>query len=264
MEEGPMKRIALLLAAATLGTGCIVVDDDDPGPTGTLDMTWFFVRTKHDASTVSYTCFDAGVDTVVVSYGAGGSRSFACDNGSYDGAVDTRAPVGSQTVTLTGYRGNAALYQSFFNVTVAENQTVLLDADVWGIPDDLDIYARFLDRHGVAEWTTCAAAGVDTITWSLVDWAGTVVDSNSHACTNPAGVSYRGAAAIDRDQYVIRMQAFETGSAFEVFDSASTQLSATNPVACDGQAFDHYGPSIDPFAWDVWLFDVTLNSTFCP
>lgn len=259
-----MKRIALLLAAATLGTGCIVVDDDDhtPGPTGTLDMTWFFIRTKHDASTVSYTCADAGVNTVVVSYGAGGSRTFACDNGAYDGVVDTLAPAGSQTVTLTAYRGAAALYQSFFNVVVPENATVLLDADVWGIPDDLDVYARFLDRHGVAEWTTCAAAGVTTISWSLVDWAGTVVDSNSHACTNPAGVSYRGAAAIDRDQYVIRMQGFPaTGP--EDFDSASTQLSAMNPVACDGQAFDHYGTSVDAFAWDVWLFLVEDNATLC-
>jgi hypothetical protein len=30
---------------------------------------------------------------------------------------------------------------------------------------------------------------------------------------------------------------------------------------CNGQAFNHYGASD---AWEVDLFDVTLNATFCP
>lgn len=256
-----MKRIALVLAAALLGTGCIVVDDDDPVrvPVGTLDAAWWFVRTKADTTTVSYTCADAGIDSVTIAYSRGGSANFPCRTGAFEGAVHTAAPVGSQTVTLTAFRGSAALYQSSFNVTIAQDATLRLDADLWGIPDDLDIYANFVEWNGAPGWASCGTAVVTTLTWSLVDWFGTVVDQGSAPCTNPAGVSYRGAQALDRDQYTIRMQGFPSGGPPETFDSATTAVTPT----CDGQAFDHYGPSLDPFAWDVLLYWVDDNLTFC-
>jgi hypothetical protein len=162
-------------------------------------------------------------------------------------------------VTLTGYRGPAALYQTSFDVTIPQGAVVPLPADVFGIPDELDIYAWFLDPDGFdVGWSTCAVADVSTLSWALVDWAGTVVDSAEFPCTDPAGVSYRGAAALDRDQYAIRMQAFGPADTLE-FDSATTRVSP----ACSGQLFDHYGPSIGTTAWDVLLFDVAGNTTFC-
>jgi len=250
-----MKRIAFVLAAALLGTGCVVTTTDDP--VGTLDVAWWFVRTKHDTTTLSYTCAQAGIDSVVVSSTRGWSRDLPCDGGALDGAVFS-ALAGTQTLTLTGYRGPAALYRSVFNVTIVEGATEPLDADLWGIPDDLDIYAWFVDRDGFdVGWSTCALAGVATLSWSLVDWAGTVVDSHSAACTNPAGVSYSGASALDRDQYAIRVQGFPSGSIVETFDSATTRVAP----ACDGQAFNHYGPGVG--TWDVWLYDVSTNLTLC-
>jgi len=250
-----MKRIAFAIAAALLGTGCIVTTSDEP--VGTLDVAWWFVRTKHDTTTLSYTCAMAGIDRVAVSSTRGWSDSAPCDAGPVDGALFT-AFTGSQTLTFTGYRGGAALYESVFNVTVVEGATTILDADLWGIPDDLDIYARFVDSDGFdVGWSTCALAGVATLSWSLVDWAGTVVDSHSAACTNPAGVSYSGASALDRDQYAIRVQGFPSGSIVETFDSATTRVAP----ACDGQAFNHYGPGVG--TWDVWLYDVSTNLTLC-
>jgi hypothetical protein len=58
MEEIPMKRLALVLAAAVLGTGCIVVDDDPRRAPGAVNLYWEFVRTKVDLTTVLYDPYD--------------------------------------------------------------------------------------------------------------------------------------------------------------------------------------------------------------
>ncbi len=248
-----MKRLALLLAATVLGTGCIVVDDD-PVPSGRLDVTWSFVRTKYDLSTVNYGCARAGVDSVTLSFSRGGSRTFACAPG---GASQVSVEAGSQSVTVTGYRGAVPLYSSQFTVNVPQNGTAPLAAAVYGIPGDMTIWAHFREWNGAdVGWSTCALAGVTTLTWSLVDYGGTVIDTSSMACTNPAGVTYAGASALDRDTYTIRMQGFPpTGP--ETFDSATTQVAPT----CSGQPFNHYGSAGD---WDVILYAVDLNPTFCP
>jgi hypothetical protein len=254
MEEIPMKPLVLAVAVAVLATGCYGPGAD---PRGTLDMEWWFVRTTHDGTTRSYTCADAGVTSVTVSYSRGGSRSFSCRSGGRDGVVDTNAPAGTQRITITAYRGSVPLYRSSFDAAIPEGGTVLLDADVWGIPDELDLYARFLDATGTFEdWSTCGAANVTTLTWSLVDWAGTVVEAGSVPCLNPPGVSFRGAFAVDRDEYVIRMQGFAPGGL--TFDSASTRFS------CSAQSFNHHGPSIGNLGWDVFLYDITQNANLCP
>jgi hypothetical protein len=256
-----MTRLVLaLVTVGLIGTGC---DGSSDAPRGSLDLTWSFIRTTFDTSTFRYGCDAAGVDSVVVTFGRGGSVTLPCWSGAVEGGLVQRAPAGAQVVTLTGYRGSAALYESSFDVAIPERGTVLLAADVFGIPDDLDIYAWFLDANGIDQnWNgfldTCDVVQVATLSWSLVDWAGTVVDSAEFPCTEPPGVSYRGASALDRDQYVIRMQGRGPTGTLE-FDSATTRVSPT----CSGQPFDHIGPSIDNFAWDVLLFDVATNATVC-
>jgi hypothetical protein len=254
-----MTRLVLALVTVGLvGTGC---DGSSDAPRGSLDVTWSFIRTTFDTSTFRYGCDAAGVDSVVVTFGRGGSVTLPCWSGAVEGGLVQRAPAGAQVVTLTGYRGSAALYETSFDVAIPERGTVSLPADVFGIPDDLDIYATFLDFDGSLEtWSaSCALAQVSTLSWSLVDWAGTVVDSAEFPCTEPPGVSYRGASALDRDQYAIRMQGLGPTGTVE-FDSATTQVAPT----CSGQPFDHLGPSVGNFAWDVLLFDVVGNPTFCP
>jgi hypothetical protein len=253
-----MTRLVLALLVVGLGAGCGGSSDT---PRGRLDLSWSFIRTTLDASTFRYGCDAAGVDTVVVTFGRGGSATLPCWSGAVEGGTVQRAPAGAQLVTLTGYRGSAALYQSSFEIAIPAGGVVAHDLDVYGIPDELDIYAWFLEFDGtLRDWSTsCALARVSTLSWSLVDWAGTVVDAADFPCTEPPGVSYRGAAALDRDQYAIRMQGLGPNGTLE-FDSATMEVS---PV-CSGQPFNHYGPSIGNFAWDVLLFDVAGNLTFCP
>lgn len=253
-----MTRLVLALVTVGLvGTGC---DGSSDAPRGSLDVSWSFIRTTFDTSTFRYGCDAAGVDSVVVTFGRGGSVTLPCWSGAVEGGLVQRAPAGAQVVTLTGYRGSAALYETSFDVAIPERGTVSLVADVFGIPDDLDIYAWFLDPDGIdLGWSTCALAGVSTLSWSLVDWAGTVVDSAEFPCTEPPGVSYRGASALDRDQYAIRMQGLGPTGTLE-FDSATTRVAPT----CSGQPFDHLGPSVGNFAWDVLVFDVVGNATLCP
>jgi hypothetical protein len=266
MEEILMKRLAVVLAAAALGTGChsSATPRAPVTPVGTVDFAWSFVRVKADNSTARpYGCALAGIDNVVVSFSTGDVQ-VPCADQVGDGAGITNVVAGTQSVVVTGRRGAVALYTAQTNVTVLANDVTPVNIQVFGIPDDLDIFAHFMNRFGTLEaWPTCGGpggAGVSTLSYSIVDFANTVVASGTVSCTDPAGLSFRGSAALDRDNYIIRMQGFPPSSQTETFDSATTAL---NP-ACDGQAFDHFGPSTGNAAWDVLLYDTTPNTTICP
>jgi hypothetical protein len=261
--EDLMKRLALLLAAAVLGTGCIVNDDDTvtlPPNSGTLDLGWTFIRTKvlPVQESVVYTCAQAGVDNLLVQSTTGGSAQVPCDGSQ--AALVSLSP-GPQTITVIGRRGAVQLFSTFFDVSIATGQTVVQDVDLFGIPDELDVFALFRDRFGGPGWSTCFDAGVASLSFSIVDGAGTEVATGTVSCTDPAGVSFTGAQALDRDDYAIRMLGFPAGSLLEDFDSATT---AVAPV-CNGQPFNHFGPSVGVMGgWTVLLYDVSSNSTFCP
>jgi hypothetical protein len=259
MEEIPMKRLALVLAAAVLGTGCHSSSPAyTPPPTG-VDFAWSFVRVKADGSTASpYGCTTAGVDNVIVSF-PGADVQVPCADSAGDGALIVDVSTGTYAVTITGRRGSAALYSGQTTVTVVAGQVTSTSPQVYGIPDDLDIYAHFLNQTGTGGWATCALANVATLGYAIVDWAGTVVASGTTPCTDPAGLSFTGASALDRDNYVIRLQGFEPSATTEAFDSATTAVSPT----CSGQAFNHFSADTGAYGWDVDLFDVTANGTIC-
>ncbi len=261
-----MKRFALAAAAALLGTGCISSTNTTyvpPPTTGSVDFAWSFIR--YDAAgapLATYTCALAGVDNVIVSFQLDGDVQVPCADNAGDGALVAGIRPGTQSVYVTGRRGSHALFQSQpLTVTVAVGQTTQAGSvNALGIADNLAVYANFLSRTGTdVGWSTCALAGVSTLDYVIADWANTVVASGTVSCTDPAGISFLGGGALDRDQYVIRMRGFPAGSAVETFDSATTVVAPT----CDGQAFDHYG-QLATDAWDVSLFDVHLNSTVCP
>jgi hypothetical protein len=266
MEEIPMKRIAFAAAAAALlGTGCISSSPPPPPPpSGAVDVGWSFIRYKADFSTVTYGCDVAGVDSVLVTFQVDGPVQVACKDAAGDGAFIQGISPGTQTFTVTGRRGGVALFSSApVTVTVAVGQTTSVpDVQAHGIQDDLAVYANFLGRYGGDQgWASCYLANVSTLDYVIADYANTVVASGTVSCTDPAGISFIGASALDRDNYVIRMRGFAPGQQVESFDSATTALAPT----CDGQAFDHLGQSApNPDAWDVLLFDTTLNSTVCP
>ncbi len=258
-----MKRIAFAAAtAALLGTGCISSSSPPPPPSGAVDIGWSFIRYKADFSTVTYGCDVAGIDNVVVSFQVDGPVQVACKDAAGDGAFIGGLTPGTQTFTVTGRRGGIALYSSAVGtVTVAEGQTTQVgNVQVHGIADDLDVYANFRSRYGNdVGWSTCFLANVATLDYVLADYANTVIASGTVSCTDPAGISFTGPNALDRDNYVIRMRGFASGASTESFDSATVAVTPT----CSGQAFDHYGQVV-PDVWDVVLFDTTQNATVCP
>lgn len=254
-----MKRLALVLAAAVLGTGChssSVYTPPPPPPTG-VDLAWSFVRTLANGSTVSpYGCTQAGIDNVIVSF-PGANVQVPCADSAGDGALIVDVSPGTQTITITARRGSAALYSGQTTVAVVSGQVTTGSVQALGIPDDLDIYAHFLNQNGTSGWATCALAAVNSLGYSIVDWAGTVVASGTTPCSDPAGLSFTGSNALDRDNYVIRLQGF-TGASAD-FDSATTAVAPH----CSGQAFNHFSNDTAAFGWDVNLYDVTANATLC-
>jgi hypothetical protein len=263
-----MKKTALALVLATLGTGCIITDSDGGYyGYGDLNLYWEFVRTRADLTTVLYdpvdsapagtgSCVDSGVDVIRVTLPDSTYFDWDCRYQGVQGVTLQGVPSGSVQIRVTGYRGVTALYDSTMTVSVPDGAVGSATAQVYGIPSNLDVYARFLDQDGTVEYATCALAVVEEFTYALVDWAGTVVASGTVSCTDPAGVSFRAGQALDRDLYAVRMQGFVSPTATEAdFDSASTVF------ACAAQEFAHYG--VDD-SWDVWLYDVTANPTLCP
>jgi len=278
--EDIMKRI-LLLAVTALGSSCTIGPSGPP--TGELTLYWDFQRAKLDGTTVGYdtnpspggasrACPESGVDTIAVAYSDGtlvdpSAGAIPCIfgdayNPGVQGATIPGLPSGVHDLVVTGYHGSAATFEGAFQVTVVEGRQVEYAVTLPGIPDDLDVYARFMNQYGTAEpWTTCATAVVDTLTFHLVDGAGTSVASGQVSCVDPAGVSFRVAQSrgIDRDSYTIRMVGYQNGVTPPVFDSATTALVPT----CSAQTFAHYGSDIGTAAWDVELYDVTGNPTLC-
>jgi hypothetical protein len=268
-----MRRIALALAAAVLGSGCIVTDSS-PGY-GDLNVYWEFVRTKiatgyptvlydpvDQAPTGTGSCVESGVDTVRVTFPDGSFIDWDCRHQGVQGVTAQQVPAGSYSVRVTGYRGANALYDSTQTVSVPDGGVRDATVQVAGIPSNLAVNAHFLSSNGSLEYATCTAALVAEVSYSLVDWAGTVVATGTVNCSDPTppGVDFVNADALDRDRYAIRMQGFASSTATTPdFDSASTAIfvGANNCVA---QEFSHYA---DGGVWDVDLYDVTGNATLC-
>jgi hypothetical protein len=97
MEEIPMNRLALVLAAATLGTGCVVVDHDDCDAS-TITLSWSGAGFQRFDGTATG-CVGAGVTDVDVFMNDAFVATFACADG---GAVITRVPSGTHALTVEG------------------------------------------------------------------------------------------------------------------------------------------------------------------
>jgi hypothetical protein len=261
MEEIPMKRLALALAAAVLGMGC-GTSHPAPPPSGTLDISWSFVRTLNQAGspTVTYHCGTPGlgIDTVRVSAG-GGFVDLPCADSFGDGGAVALAP-GVYSVDVTAFRGGVALFGATFpSVNIQVNSvTVLNPAPLDANFAPLQINVHFIDPNGFEfNPNTCAAAGVSTYPlFRLVDSAGTIVYSNANfACTDPPGLTFDSLSAVgpvDLDAYTIRV--IGTSASFD-FDSAVFP-------GCSSPVFHHSGTDTGGSAWNLPVFDVT-GQTLC-
>jgi hypothetical protein len=257
MEEIPMKRLAFVLAAAVVGAGCHS-SPPPPPPSGTVDIAWSFIRTLNQAGspTVAYHCGTPGlgIDTVVVS--ANGSPiALPCADNAGDGAAVALAP-GTYTIDVTAFRGGrsgvALFSSSFTNVGVFVNGVTNLSAPLDAVFGPLQINVHFIDPNGFEfSPNTCAAAGVDTYSFHLVDSVGTSVYSSGNiSCTNPPGIvldQASPAGAIDLDSYTIRVIGF----------SASFDFDSAIKPGCLSPVFNHYGNDVNAFSWNLPVYDVT-------
>jgi hypothetical protein len=259
-----MKRLALALAAAVLGTAC---GSNPPPAPGAVDFSWSFVRYKADGTAVTpdYTCTEAGVDNVLVSFAGGSAMQVPCSDSFGDGARFDGIAAGTQSVVLTGRRGTVQLFSSQGTVTVVSGVVTPLNPQILGIPDSLEVFATLFTPNGGVAYTSCTGAGVTGVTYTIADSIGTVVALGSIPCSSQLpGLALTGGTSgiLDRDTYTIRMTARNPANSSQVwFDSATTAVSPT----CSGHAFNHYGQdtAANNAEWNVPLYDITSN-TPCP
>jgi hypothetical protein len=250
-----MSRLALTaaLSLAALGSGCIITSAEDS--TGSVDLFWQFDRTTWDNHTVLYdpesatpggtgACLESRVDEVVVTLPSGSQISVACRNQGSQGVALDGIGAGRRSFTLTGYRGGVALYRSTVQVDVlagSPSSPVRYLADVFGIPDNLDVFFDFADPSGrVISGATCASEGVDFFTFNMFDRAGTAVVSTTmfpgqkQACSDASPGPGVALDAIDRDLYTIRARAYRNGVAAPIYDSCDTVQNTSATFLHDG------------------------------
>ncbi len=104
-----MKRLALVLAAAVLGSGCIWMTDDMCDRTVTLE--WDF-RTA-DGAVVSCSSATAAIDTVEVWIDSRFAGAFSC----FDGRGSVSVGSGSHLVTVEAYEGASRVYRDEFTAS---------------------------------------------------------------------------------------------------------------------------------------------------
>jgi hypothetical protein len=268
LEDG-MKRALAAVVVLLLG-GC----GSDPA---TVDVYWDFVRHAQGGSVrysttlvhpgvVAGACEQAGVDEVAIADEAGQLLAqVPCIHEGYQAVRLLDAPRGKRSWTIVGYRGTfetgqVATYLEAFEIDVRPGFNEIL-VGVQGLPDDLDLFAQFVDASGTQQIAaTCAEAGVATLDYALVDAVGTLVASGAIPCADPAGVRFlvSDGTGIDRDLYTVRLRAFPPGSSLAAFDSAQPE----NATQCVLPQIDHLGSDLDANGFLIRMFTV-LPSTRC-
>lgn len=251
-----MKRLALVLAAAVLGTGCIIHDDDfDPAPiaTGSVIVYWDFIRDApaqplgsvvYDASLVGTgsVCDESFVDTVVIDSPAGRTAALPCVFQGVQGATIDFVPAGSRVIRVEGYREGVLVYEGASTVNVLANQTVALDTDpvdLLGVPADIDLVAYFsFAPYGPSDfWSSCNAAGNPEVDYEIWDSFPTLVATGTVLC--PAGAS-----AFPLDVFISRLELDNYTVRMKGFIGATREYDSCTSEAAKMMAFDHFGPQI--------------------
>jgi hypothetical protein len=272
-----MKRLALVLAAASLATGCTYTPPDP----GSLDIRWSFTRFKLDAGgapvavTPAYTCATRDVlnnplvSDVVVSFDGGTGQAVPCSDTAGDGVRLDGVSPGDHVVVVTAEQSIAGNLVGTFtattNVTIQSNQVTSVPLPLDGIPGDLDLWGGLYTAGGTGLFT-CNGSPVGSGTFTIADSFGTVIATGSATCAaSPImsgpnfvwmlGAGFSGQSALDLDTYTIRFQA-------ATYDSLSKAIS---PTCLDGQAFAHATTNDTGVAsWFVQLYDVSNPANVCP
>ncbi len=236
-----MKRLAFVLTAAVLGTGCIVATDD----TGSVNLYWDFIRNapaqpdgiivydESDVGSPDGRCDESGVDFVTVDSPAG-QVSVPCVFAGVEGVGLDGIVEGTRTFRVRGWRtiglSDVVVYDRTFGLAVVGSATTnhFLDVSAVSAPLDLFAFLAFGPPPGTG-YPSCAAAtpagsaSPPNLRFEVRDFFGTLVDQGTAACAGalPAAVF---AGDLDLDDYKVRMQGLRVEDAALVFDSCSVDL----------------------------------------
>jgi hypothetical protein len=206
-----------MLALAGLVSGC------EPAPLlGDLTIYWDFLRHTYVAQPVSvpncnanscvYTCGEAGVDSVSITYPGGAPVAsppvIACTqldtNGQPVPGITVAVPAGVNTYVVTGFRGGVPLFQGQGSANVVPGAFNRLDVLAEGLQGNLTVFALL----GGVDYGTCGAGNIQQFGFILRDGLGTQVDAGTVPCapTDGLGVAF---GPVDLDDYTITLDAWE-------------------------------------------------------
>jgi hypothetical protein len=246
MEEIPMKRLALALAAAVLGTGCS--GSHHAPATGSALLYWDFVRTApaqaggavtYDATLTGTgtVCPQSDVDTVTVDAPGVAQISVPCVYSGVQGVTVSNVLAGSNVIRVRGWRQGVAVYDDTFTVDVIAGNNAPAGSylDVRAVQAPIDLFAYLFTTDTSQYYPTCASASNPEIDYDVWDSFGTHVLSATASCTEPANPTAVFVGNLDLDNYTVRMKGFTVaGGGVPVFDSCT---GSTAQVI----AFDHFG-----------------------
>ncbi len=253
-----MKRLAFVLAAAVLGTGC---HSTRTAPAvGSVNLYWDFDRTApaqaggfitYDAypgGTVSGRCTQSAVDFVTVD-APGAAVSVSCVYAGVQGVGVDGVDAGTQPFRVRGWRHvsgtDVVVYDSTFNLSVPVASVQDHIVHVPGVAATLDVFGDL--AYGASPGTLypdCASAGSPNLYVAIRDAFGTLIDDNTAGCSDPLPAP-AFSALLDLDDYQVRVQGLQLGTNALVFDSCSaswphfgtqtaagglTLVARTNPV----------------------------------
>lgn len=233
-----MKRSLFVAIAGLAASGCYSSSNTSYVAYGALNVYWDFQRNVVPPQTAPamYSCAQGAVDYVVVTDGAGflldpATPTIACGDPNR-GATISGLPSGGLTVRVRGYRGTPGSGILVFDgeqpASIPVNATGTVMVVATGVQANLDLFAYLYSTltSPPSLYSSCAAATVDTVTYTLVDGAGTTVDSaNNIICAGTLPLLFFS-GTVDLDNYVVRAAAYQGATHF--FDSCSVP-------------FDHFG-----------------------
>lgn len=254
-----MKRLALALAAAVLGAGC--GGHSHVPATGDALLYWDFLRNApaqhgtitYDASlsgTGNGVCTQSAVDTVTIDAPGIQQVSVPCVFSSVQGVVIPDLFAGTNVIRVRGWRGNVAVYDGEFSITVLANDHnpagVTLDVPAVGahidILGDIAFGSTPTVYNSCAEATPYGSSSPPNLFVRIRDLVGprTIIDQATAGCSGalPAPVL---SDLLDLDDYEVRVQALQVENGAVVADScwvalshfapqSFTAMSLTNPI----------------------------------
>lgn len=245
-----MKRLAAVLAAAVLGTGCLVTSDDVDH--GSVNLYWDFVRNAPalaapsvivyddtDVGSPDGACDQSAVDFVTVDSPVG-QVVVDCVYGGVEGVGLDGLPEGTRSFRVRGWRtiglSDYAVYDRTFSLQVAGLTVTDHFLDVTGVSEPLDMfgYLAFGTPPGETDYTSCAAAipagsaVPPNIGFEVRDVYGTLVDDGFVGCSDPLPALVF-AGSLELDDFKVRMIGYRAEDDAVVFDSCWYDLAHFTP-----------------------------------